>query len=149
MILAKPVVANQFWILKKDDRKIGQVEAVADGYDVKILDRVARYKTIKMAGRAANIEFEKPEKTRLVPRNLVHGYEVDGRVHNPLWNVQLKLPLFTKNAKSKSWYAAGWYRVKQHRNWKVVQNPKLITLQRYQYQGPFHTEEQARDQSIS
>jgi hypothetical protein len=149
MILAKPVVANQFWILKKDDRKIGQVEAVEDGYDVKILDRVARYKTIKMAGRAANIEFEKPEKTRQAPRNLVHGFEVTGRVYNPLWNVQLKLPLFTKDAKSKSWYAAGWYRVKQHRNWKVMQNPKLITLQRYQYQGPFHTEEQARDQSIS
>lgn len=149
MILAKPVVANQYWILKKDDRKIGQVEAVADGFDVKILDRVARYKTIKMAGRAANIEFEKPEKTKPGPRNLVHGYEVAGRVYNPLWNVQLKLPLFTKDAKSKSWYAAGWYRVKQHRNWKVVQHPKLITLQRYQYQGPFHTKEQANDQSVS
>ena len=149
MILAKPVVANQYWILKKDDRKIGQVEAVADGFDVKILDRVARYKTIKMAGRAANIEFEKPEKIKPEPRNLVHGYEVAGRVYNPLWNVQLKLPLFTKDAKSKSWYAAGWYRVKQHRNWKVVQHPKLITLQRYQYQGPFHTKEQANDQSVS
>ncbi len=145
MILAKPVVANQYWILKKDDRKIGQVEAVEDGYTVKILDRVARYKTIKMAGREANIEFEKPEKTRTVPRNLVHGYEVAGRVYNPLWNVQLRLPLFTKDAKSKSWYAAGWYRVKQHRTWKVMQNPKLITLQRYQYQGPFHTKEQTNE----
>jgi hypothetical protein len=143
MILAKPVVANQYWILKKDNQKIGQVEAVDDGYDVKILDRVARYKTIKMAGRDANIEFEKPEKTQLAPRNLVHGYEVSGRVYNPLWNVQLRLPLFTKDDKSKSWYAAGWYRVKQHRNWKVLQNPKLITLQRYTYQGPFHSKEEA------
>lgn len=145
MILAKPVVENRYWILKKDDRKIGQVEAVADGYDVKILDRIARYKTIKMAGRAANIEFEKPEKTSQAPRNLVHGYEVSGRVYNPLWNVQLRLPLFTKDAKSKSWYAAGWYQVKQHRTWKVMHNPKLITLQRYQYQGPFHHKEQANE----
>lgn len=148
MILAKPVVENQYWILKHNDRKIGQVEAVGDGYNVKILDQVVRYKTIKMAGRAANIEFAKPEKTRHTARNLVHGYEVSGRVYNPLWNVQLRLPLFTKDAKSKSWYAAGWYRVKQHRTWRVVQNPKLITLQRYQYQGPFHSKEQANDQPV-
>jgi len=53
--------------------------------------------------------------------------------------------LFTRDTKSKSWYAAGWYMVKQHRAWKAVQNPKLITLQRYQYQGPFHTQQQAED----
>jgi len=148
MILAKPVVDNQYWILKKDDRKIGQVEAVKDGFDVKILDRVVRYKTIKMAGREANIEFEIPKKTQLQNRNQVHGYEVNGNVYNSLWNVQLRLPLFTKDSKSKSWYAAGWYCVKQHRNWQVMQNPKLITLQRYQYRGPFHTKEQASGQSV-
>jgi len=148
MILAKPVVDNQYWILKKDDRKIGQVEAVKDGFDVKILDRVVRYKTIKMAGREANIEFEIPKKTQLQNRNQVHGYEVNGNVYNSLWNVQLRLPLFTKDSKSKSWYAAGWYCVKRHRNWQVMQNPKLITLQRYQYRGPFHTKEQASGQSV-
>jgi len=141
-------VDNQYWILKKDDRKIGQVEAVKDGFDVKILDRVVRYKTIKMAGREANIEFEIPKKTQLQNRNQVHGYEVNGNVYNSLWNVQLRLPLFTKDSKSKSWYAAGWYCVKQHRNWQVMQNPKLITLQRYQYRGPFHTKEQASGQSV-
>jgi hypothetical protein len=148
-LIAKPVIDKQYWILKKDDRKVGQVEASDDGYTVKIEDRVARFKTIKMAGRDAGIEFEKAEKAKPVPTNLVHGYEVSGRVYNPLWNVQLKLPLFTRDTKSKSWFAAGWYMVKQHRNWKPVQNPKLITLQRYKYQGPFHSKEEANDKSVS
>ena len=31
MILAKPVVENQYWILKKDNRKIGQLEVKENG----------------------------------------------------------------------------------------------------------------------
>jgi hypothetical protein len=64
-------------------------------------------------------------------------------VYNPIWDVQHKLPLYTKNKKSRSWYAAGWYQVKQRRTWTIEQSPKLITLQRYQYQGPFYTKEEA------
>ena len=35
-LIAKPVIDKQYWILKKDDRKVGQVEASDDGYTVKI-----------------------------------------------------------------------------------------------------------------
>jgi hypothetical protein len=97
-----------------------------------------------MASREANIEFTKLSSAKPVA-NQVHGFEVTGRVYNPVWDVKHRLPLFTRDTKSKSWYAAGWYMVKQHRAWKAVQNPKLITLQRYQYQGPFHTQQQAED----
>jgi hypothetical protein len=148
-IIAKPVIDKQYWILKQDNKKVGMIEAVADGVTVKIHNNISRYKTIKMAGRDAGIEFEKSEKTTASLTNQVHGYEVSGRVYNPLWNVQLKLPLFTKDSKSKSWFAAGWYTVKQHRAWRVVQNPKLIVLERYRYQGPFHTKEEANDKSVS
>jgi ribosomal protein S17E len=144
MIEAKPVIPNRYWILKQDNRKVGQIEADDSGVTVKIQNRVAGYKTIKMASREANIEFTKLSSAKPVT-NQVHGYEVTGRVYNPVWDVKHRLPLFTRDTKSKSWYAAGWYMVKQHRAWKAVQNPKLITLQRYQYQGPFHTQQQAED----
>ena len=144
MIEAKPVIPNRYWILKQDNRKVGQIEADDSGVTVKIQNRVAGYKTIRMASREANIEFTKLSSAKPVT-NQVHGYEVTGRVYNPVWDVKHRLPLFTRDTKSKSWYAAGWYMVKQHRAWKAVQNPKLITLQRYQYQGPFHTQQQAED----
>ena len=47
-IIAKPVVDNQFWILKQDDRKIGNIEATGDGYAVKIDNKVTSFKTINM-----------------------------------------------------------------------------------------------------
>ena len=149
MIVAKPVIEKQFWILKEDDRKIGNIQAVDSGYQITINNKIANYKTIPMLVRKEHIEFEKASKPAKQPTNVVHGYTVTGRVFNPLWDVKHKLPLFTKEEKSKSWFAAGWYKVKQHRNWKVVQNPKLITLQRYPYQGPFHTKEEASARTLS
>jgi hypothetical protein len=148
MILAKPVVANRYWILKKDDEKIGEVEAGDRGVTVKINNQVLQYSTIRMAGRDANIEFEPAPRARPRSTNEVYGYAVSGRVYNPMWDVKHRLPLYTRDNKSKSWYAAGWYCIQQHRNWRVIRNPKLIMLQRYKYQGPFHNEEQARE-SIS
>lgn len=148
MILAKPVIANQYWILKQDDKKIGEVEADDRGYKVRINDRVSRFKTIPMMRRQANITFTPPEKTTKPPRDRVHGFETHCRVHNPMWDIKKKLPLFTKSSKSKSWFAAGWYAVQQHRSWTVCFNPKLIILERYRFQGPFHSEEQARAQCI-
>ena len=143
MIEAKPVIPDRYWILKQNDRKVGQIEATDNGVVVKIQNQVAGYKTIRMASRDANIEFTKLGSAAKTVTNQVHGYEVVGRVYNPVWDVKHRLPLFTRDTKSKSWYAAGWYRVKQHRAWKAMQHPKLITLQRYEYQGPFHSKEQA------
>ena len=151
VIKAKPVVDNQFWILKQNDRKVGNIEATGDGFSVKIDNQVTNFKTISLIRQRANIEFEQLEKlsVRKSAVNHVHDYPAGSKVYNPIWNVQYRLPLYTKTEKSKSWFAAGWYRVCQHKTWKTVQSPKLITLERYKYQGPFFTKEQANDQSVS
>lgn len=144
-LIAKPVVDNQYWILKQDDQKVGNIQAVDDGFQVTIANKTANYKTIPMLCRRENVAFESVPQSAPLPGNQVHGFAVQGRVFNALWNVQLKLPLFTKDAKSKSWFAAGWYRVRQHRTWRTVQQPKLIALQRYEYRGPFPTREAANE----
>jgi hypothetical protein len=146
-LIALPVVDKQYWILKDNDRKVGNVEACAGGFQVKINNQIAQYKTIKMVEQRVNIHFE-PLTTHVktkTPSNLVHGYPVSGRVYNPMWNVSQHLPVYTKTNKSKSWFAAGWYNVKKGRHWKVMQSPKLIVLQRYPYQGPYYSEQQAHD----
>jgi hypothetical protein len=147
-IVATPVIDKQYWILKRDDQKIGALEAEADGYTMRIDNSVKKFKTIPMVRKNTNIVFEPAIKTTPPKANHVYGIDTGCKTFNPIWDVKHKLPLFTKERKSKSWYAAGWYRVKQHRHWRIFQNPKLIVLERYQYQGPFHTKEQASDQSI-
>ena len=148
-IVAKPVIDKQFWILQKDNQKIGNIEACDGGYQVKINNQIAQFKTIRMAARQVNIEFEpaiKKIKTSTTV-NHVHGYPATGRIYNPMWDVPQQLPVYTKTNKSKSWIAAGWYNVKKGRHWRTVQGPKLIVLQRYPYQGPFYSEHEAHDYS--
>ena len=146
-LIALPVVDKQYWILKENDRKVGNIEACAGGYQVKINNQVVQFKTIKLAAQDANIKFEPVTKIAKPKTNInqIHGYTVSGRVYNPVWNVSQQLPVYTKTSKSKSWFAAGWYNVRKGRNWKTVLAPKLITLQRYPYQGPFYTQEEANN----
>lgn len=149
MIVAKPVVPNQFWILKQDDRKIGNIEASADGFAVKIGDSVQSFKTINKIKQRVAIDFEPVIKRQgVASTNSVHGFPTNGHAYNAIFDVKHQVPLWTQEPRSKSWYSAGWFQVKQGRNWTVEFCPKLITLQRYPYRGPFHTEEQARDQSV-
>ena len=144
-IVAKPIVKDQFYILTQDDKKVGNIEATGDGFAVRINNKVMPFKTMAMIRKQVDIEFpavgNKPNREPASYQ--VQGYPSGSRVYNPIWNVQHKLPLFTKNNKSRSWYAAGWYQVKQRRTWAIVQSPKLITLERYPYQGPFYTKEEA------
>jgi hypothetical protein len=150
-LVAKPVIDKQFWILQDGDQKVGNIEACAGGYQVKIQNQTAQFKTIRMAAERINIQFESVKKiTATKPvKNLVHGYPAAGRIYNPMWDIKMKLPVYTKTAKSKSWFVAGWYRVKKGRSWTVTQDPKLIVLQRYAYAGPFYTQEEANDHSYT
>jgi len=149
VIIAKPVVANRYWILKQDGHKVGTVEADDQGFLVKIRNHVQQFRTVPMIRKTAGIDFQPASRSTHLPRNLVHGYDAGCRAYNAMWDVKRRLPLFTKTSKSKSWYAAGWYQVRQHQRWDLIHNPKLIILDRYQFQGPFHSKEQANDQPLS
>jgi hypothetical protein len=146
-LVAKPVIDKQFWILQDGQEKVGNIEACAGGYQVKIHNQIAQFKTIRMAAQRVNIQFESTSRgsRSREQSKTVHGYPVAGRANNPMWDVKMKLPIYTKTAKSKSWFAAGWYCVRKGRSWTLSQDPKLIVLQRYPYQGPYHTEEAARE----
>lgn len=148
MIIAKPVIPNQYWILRQNDRKIGNIEASKDGYSVKIHNQIRQFKTISMVKQRAGIDFETvtPLPAHQEPNNQISGYPTLSMPFNAVFDVRLQAPLWTKDQRSKSWYAAGWFKVRAGRRWQTILCPKLITLQRYQYVGPFKTQEQA-DQS--
>jgi len=145
MLIAKPVIDKKFWILQQNDEKVGNVEACAGGYQVKLNNQITQYKTIKMVEQRTGVRFEPPmirTRSRSTTTHAVHGYPTASQVHNPVWDVPHALPLYTKTAKSRSWFAAGWYSVKKGRKWRTIQDPKLIVLQRYPYHGPFYTVEE-------
>lgn len=148
MIIAKPVIPDQYWILRQDDQKIGNIQAEPDGFAVKINNQTRHYKTIATIKKKVAIDFEKISKKPKVAEvgNEIYGYPTTQKPHNAIYDVKHQVPLWTTDARSKSWLAAGWYRIKQGRKWEVVECPKLILLERYPYRGPFRTQEQAHSE---
>ena len=131
MIVAKPVVPNQFWILKDGENKIGNIEAADDGFSVKIGDHTQRYKNINVIKQKIAIAFEPVVKRpATVSANSAHGFPTIGRAFNAVYDVKHQVPLWTRESKSKSWYAAGWFQIKQGRSWTTEFCPKWSILYR-------------------
>ena len=63
-----------------------------------------------------------------------------------MYDVKRKLPLFTKSAKVKSLYCAGYYIIKFDKGWVKSFCPKQITVERYETKGPFKTEIEMRQE---
>jgi len=64
--------------------------------------------------------------------------------NNGVFDVPHQVPLWTREPRSKSWYAAGWYLMRQGRGWITEFCPKMIMLNRNEFVGPFHSEQEAQ-----
>lgn len=140
MILAKPVIENKYWILKENDEKVGTVEATDMGtFTVRIKDDHQEFKTIRTIKNRTKILFEEPVKKKRTKKSCdVNGFATDCAPYNAIYDVQRRLPIYTKKNKSKSWFAAGYYQINANGSWETYFCPKLILLQRYEYRGPVH-----------
>lgn len=134
--IARPVVDGKFWVIKQNEKKIGSVEKDNNGYFVTTKNGNARFKTIKNLRDATQIAFEDGQERIKYPENQVNGFPTDVKPFNGVYNIHTRLPIYTKEKKSKSWYAAGYYMLTIGRKTKVVFCPKLILLERYSYVGP-------------
>ena len=74
----------------------------------------------------------------------VHGMPTSCTPYNPIYDVQRKLPMFSKSNKSKSLYCAGYFIIRFNKGWVKSFCPKLITIERYKNKGPFKTEIEMR-----
>lgn len=144
-IHAKPVVDGKFWIVEENEQKVGILKVTEQNkYVFSSKDMVTTFdskkKLVERFGKdffiTKNNTFHKTEDVD----KEVHGYPVSAEPHNPMFDVKRHLPLFTKSEKSKSIYCAGYYIIKFDGGWVKSFCPKLITIERYQYEGPFKTE---------
>lgn len=143
-IIAKPVVKNKFWIVEDHGTKVGTIQAIDEGgYAYVHNDEREVFPSIKLLSKKYNIEFVKAEKPKRAETDTheVYGFPTNTRPHNEVLDVQRYLPIYTKSAKSKSFFCAGYYIIKFSNTWVRAYCPKLITLNRYEYEGPFKTQE--------
>jgi len=147
-LIARPVVKNKYWIVESDGTKIGTIQAVEKGGFVYVHEQSrVQYASIKLLSKAHNVVFDSAvKKEKLIPESHeVYGYPVSNKPWNPLWDVKHQFPIYTKTSKSKSYYCAGYYIIKFNNGWVKSFCPKFITLNRYDFQGPFRNKTELQD----
>ena len=145
-LIAKPIVKNQYWVVTDGDKKVGNVESQGSGFDVKIGKTVTHYPTTKAISTKTKIEFVKSKEEKK-PTNPVFATYPTGvnKIYNSVLDVKRKIHLFTKTTKSKCYHAAGYFAIKQGEEFTTVLSPKYIFIQRYEYYGPYMTEDEAKN----
>ena len=143
-LIAKPVVKNQYWIVTDGLEKVGNVIADGSGYEVKLNGLQAHFKNTRTIEKQTNIEFQPATKITTSKVELpFKEFPTTGKVCNSMLDIKRKLHLFTKTAKSKCYHAAGWFVIAHNGDPKPVFCPKYIYIQRYSYQGPFKSKDEA------
>ena len=145
---AKPIIENKFWIVEKDGAKFATLRKNEDNrfvlsseLGIKIYD--TKESLTRQFGKDFFVAKIIKEADNSNPEE-VHGYTTSASPHNAMFDIKRKLPLLKKCSDSKSLYCAGYYVIKFDKGWVKSFCPKLITLQRYTYQGPFRTELEMR-----
>lgn len=142
-IKAKPILENKFWIVEDEGVRVGTLTKDDDNFMFSSKGRVDFYKSEnqlkkKFGKNFLTAKITSPDTVEV--KNDVHGYPTRTVPYNSMFDISRKLPLFTKSEKSKSVYCAGYYLVKFNVNWLKSFCPKLITIERNEYLGPFKTE---------
>lgn len=141
MIIAKTVVPRRYWILKNQKGKIGNIESHDHGYAVRVNNSTTTFKTLDLVRERMGVEFDDAESPAQTLQHKIYGFPTNGVAYNAMWDLKRRVPLYTSSPRSKSWLAAGHYRIKYNNTWRHSFCPKVILLDRYEFQGPFRDKE--------
>jgi hypothetical protein len=152
MTTVKVLIPNKSWLIEDQGLKVGTLSKEKSIYSI-----ISNGQKMEI-GNAKNVmeklgiditgDVAKPKKTVVAKEvtNTVYDFPCSSKPYNPLYNVRKKLPIYAKSNKSKSQYCAGYYVIQFRKGWVKSFCPKLITLERYPFKGPFRTEQEMRQQ---
>ena len=142
-IHAKPIIDDKFWIVEIDGIKCATLRKNEDNRFVMSNEEgmeIFKNKKSILERFGNNFFISKTLENKEQELLEVHGLPTSTVPHNSMFDVKKKLPLFTKSKESKSLYCAGHYLIRFDKGWVKSFCPKLITLQRYDFKGPYKTE---------
>ena len=143
--IAKPVVKNKFWVVEDHGHRVATIQATVDGGFVYVHNEEREHiPSLKVLKQKYNIKFGNIDKSSKPEINTVYGFPVTGRAYNQVYDVQRKLPVYSKTTKSRSMFCAGYYLVQINQEWIEYFCPKNITLNRYPFLGPYKTDQEIK-----
>lgn len=147
-VISKVLIPNKEWIIEDRGEKIGSIVKLKKGYEFFRHGKKLGFKDLNevKAGIGVNLiegrTVPKFEIESVIP--MIYDFPCSSKPYESVYNVKKKLPLFAKSAKSKSQYCAGYYVIQFRKGWVKSFCPKLITLERYPFHGPFKSEQEMK-----
>ena len=146
---AKPVLKDKFWIIENNEERIGTMSWNDDRYMFSNSNGTCFFDNKRQMKKRFGTDIVWSDITlesKQTENYIVHGFPTSVSPYNTMYDVKRKLPLFTKSDKSKSSYCAGYYIIQFDKGWVKSFCPKLITIERYNFKGPFRTEFEMRQE---
>tara|TARA_B100000959_G_C14991663_1_gene628198 strand:+ start:3528 stop:4040 length:513 start_codon:yes stop_codon:yes gene_type:complete len=161
-IKAKEILKNKFWIIEDANQgnKIGTLSKDENNHymyycqrpceGVGCKTRTEYYSCLKDLKKGIGGEILWSNAT-ISDANKTVSKEIYGLVtstvpYNAMYDLKRKFALFTKSKKSKSLYCAGYFIIHFEKGWVKSLCPKQVTLEKYEYRGPFKTELEMRQE---
>jgi hypothetical protein len=144
-VISKVLIPNKEWIIEDSGKKIGSIAKNKKGYIFLRNGKMINIKSYKdIVDYLDNTNTK--NKFEIEPLTYtIYNYPCSSKPFEPVYNVKKKLPLYAKSSKSKSQYCAGYYVIQFRKGWVKSFCPKLITLERYPFHGPYKTEQEMKN----
>lgn len=153
-LVAKNILPEKFWIIETNDfKKLGTIQVgtnsrndknvrvVIDGqnYIYDNFDSALSQHNISTSEEPLSSNSEKNDYT-------VNNYPVKSKPYNQTYDAALGISTYTKNEKSTSYHAAGYYIIKFDFAWAQAYCPKVVTLKNNTFKGPYLTQMEMKEQ---
>jgi hypothetical protein len=145
-VKVKTAAPGRSWLVFDENTKVASVHKTDEGFIVACKGSIIPAKTVKAVRKQLGLDDWEPEEKEIESQSVndLAGYTADCESYfDPMIEAKRRLPLFTKVPGSKCFFAAGWYRINYGTRNKIEFCPKLLTLNRNRFWGPFHTKEEA------
>jgi hypothetical protein len=146
-LTATPVIKDKFWVVESQGRQVGSIQAKDDGGFAYVHNQTREYfPTIRAIKRQYNIRVltAHNKKKTASKHKEIYGYPCHKTPYSEVFDVRRQLPIYSLNDKSKSYYCAGYYLVDYGNQWLIEFCPKLISINRHRFIGPFVTKDEAQ-----
>jgi hypothetical protein len=146
-------VSDVAWLVNQGNTRIGLLNKdVQEHYTFisgkNLVNFTNQTEVVKHFGNAKLFEEQITSPVTISGKCYIKGYEV--KYENPYVlershpDFRDNLPLYSKIEGNPVYYAAGYYCVNFEKAWKCVNCPKVSTLDKYGYEGPFKDVTEAR-----
>lgn len=143
-VKAKTLMKDKLWVLERDGQKVGSLQKSEFGdYTVIIQDKKEKFFTPEELAQHYAITFETGLRKAEKEQNVLFNFPTSSIPHNQLYDIRHGVGIFTKDIKSKSFYCAGHFLIRQDKTWESHYCPKLLMVERYDSVGPFMTAQEA------